>query len=367
MKLSALVDVMEMIAPPRLAESWDNVGLLVGDPEQEVSRVMLAIDYTPEVACEAAGAACDALIVYHPVIFKPLLSRVTSRGASSLIFDAIRRGVAIYSPHTALDVADGGTNDVLADLVGVSERWPLKVSEDKPRRYKLVTFVPETALEKVSAAIFAAGAGRIGNYSSCSFRTTGLGTFYGESGSTPTVGRSGQFEKVPEVKIETVVPTGAVDAVVRALRASHPYEEPAFDLNVLGAAPEGHGIGRIGELPEPTERRVLIDRMRAELGLKHLLVAGPTEGKVTRVAVCAGACGDLLDQVIASKAEFYITGEMRHHDALKAARAGITVVCTLHSNSERVTLKRLMAQLAQRLPSLPMVLSQTDRDPFAIV
>ncbi|QOV89880.1 Nif3-like dinuclear metal center hexameric protein [Humisphaera borealis] len=362
-----LVAALESIAPTRYAESWDNVGLLVGDPAQDLTRVMLTIDYTPAVACEAAGEKCDAVIAYHPPIFKPLLSRVTASGASAAVFDAIRRGVAIYSPHTALDVAEGGTNDVLADALGLAERWPLKVSEDKPSQYKLVTFVPETSLEKVSAAIFAAGAGRIGHYSACSFRTAGTGTFFGEAGSDPTVGKSGQFERVPEVKIETVVPTARVDAVVNALRAAHPYEEPAFDLNVLGAAPEGHGIGRIGDLPAPTERQAVFERIKRELELPHLLIAGPTSGSITRAAVCAGACGDLLDQAIGGGAQLYLTGEMRHHDALKAANAGLTVVCTLHSNSERATLKRLAAMLSGRLPELPMILSRKDRDPFEIL
>src|SRR5215212_2819583 len=132
MKLQQLIDALEQIAPTRHAEAWDNVGLLVGDPGQTVSRAMLTIDYTPEVACEAAGARCDAIIAYHPPIFAGL-KRVTSSGASAAIFDAIKRGIAIYSPHTALDVADGGTNDLLADVIGMSktERAPLKLAEVK--------------------------------------------------------------------------------------------------------------------------------------------------------------------------------------------------------------------------------------------
>ena len=141
MQLTQLIDAMEQIAPTRHAESWDNVGLLVGDPRQEISAAMLAIDYTPEVACEAAGAKCDLIIAYHPPIFDGL-KRVTSAGSSAAIFDAIRRGVAIYSPHTALDVADGGTNDLLADVLGMTDRSPLKLAETKSTQFKLVTFVP---------------------------------------------------------------------------------------------------------------------------------------------------------------------------------------------------------------------------------
>jgi dinuclear metal center YbgI/SA1388 family protein len=363
-----LAAALEAIAPTRHAEPWDNVGLLVGDPSRPVSRVMLTIDYTPAAAAEAAEAGCDAVVAYHPPIFKPLLGRVTADGPSALVYDAVRRGVAIYSPHTALDVAPGGTNDVLADAVGMSaaDRRPLRVTEGRAALCKLVTFAPEAAVEAVSQALFEAGAGRIGDYSQCSFRTPGTGTFFGEAGTNPAVGESGRLEQAAEVKIETVVPLAKVESVVRAMRQAHPYEEPAFDLVMLAAVPEGRGIGRVGPLDRPTSRSAVFDRLKRELAIDHLLVAGPTDGDVGRAAVCAGACGDLLDHAIAAKVDLYVTGEMRHHDALKADRAGLTVVCTLHSNSERVTLKRLASLLERRLPGLPVLLSRTDADPFRI-
>ncbi len=364
MKLEELTRAMEAIAPTRLAESWDNVGLLAGDPQQSVSRAMLCIDYTPEVACEAAGETCDAIIAYHP----PLFHAVKRLTAGSLIFDAIRRGVAIYSPHTALDVADGGTNDMLADAIGITSdsRGPLRLVEPKANQYKLVTFVPPEHLDRVAAALFEAGAGRIGNYTRCSFRSAGTGTFFGEEGTNPAVGQSGKLESAAEVRLETVMPIARVNEVLKALRQSHPYEEPAFDLVQLAAPPEKIGQGRIGSLPL-TSRRQVIDRIKQELGLTHLLIAGPTDGDITTAACCAGACGDMLDDAIRAKAQLYLTGEMRHHDAIKAAAAGMTVVCTLHSNSERAVLKRLSARLGEALPELKTVLSRQDRDPFAVV
>ncbi len=364
MKLNEVIHALEAIAPTRYAESWDNVGLLVGDRGQSISNAMLAIDYTPEVACEAAGAQCELIIAYHPPIFEAI-KRVTNDASTGLIYDAIRRGVAIYSPHTALDVADGGTNDMLADAVGLVERQPLKLAQTKASQYKLVTFVPADSLDQVSKALFDAGAGRIGNYSSCSFRMSGTGTFFGEEGTSPTVGQSGTLEEVNEIRIETVVAIDKIDAIVRALRQSHPYEEPAFDLNQLAAPPETKGIGRIGTMPR-TSREAVIARIKGELALDRLLVAGPTDGEITRAAVCAGACGNLLNDAIEQKAELYLTGEMRHHDALRAARAGVTVVCTLHSNSERAVLKRVAQRLAETLPALKIHLSEHDRDPFHI-
>ncbi len=365
MKLSDALTALEEIAPVRNAESWDNVGLLVGDSSQEISAGLLTIDYTPEVTAEAKSLNCDLIVSYHPPIFDGL-KRIVSPGSSGLIFDAIRRGVAIYSPHTALDVSPGGTNDMLADAVGITDRQPLKLADTKATQYKLVTFIPEKDLEKVSRALFQAGAGRIGNYSSCSFQLQGTGTFFGEGDAAPSVGKAGQLERVPEVRLETVVPIGAIEPVVAALRASHPYEEPAFDLNQLAAPPSSLGMGRIGSMP-PTPREAIFERIKRELSIDHLLVAGPTAGNVSCAAVCAGSCGNLLDEAIARKADLYLTGEMRHHDALKAARAGLTVVCVLHSNSERAVLRRLAAALTNRLPQLAVSISGRDRDPFSVM
>jgi dinuclear metal center YbgI/SA1388 family protein len=226
MQLSTIIAILEEIAPPSLAESWDNVGLLSGDPNQDISGILLTIDYSPAVAEEARANQCDLVIAYHPPIFHPLKRLV----AGSLVFDAIRRGVAIYSPHTALDVAEGGTNDLLADVLGLTDRQPLRPGELKPTQYKLVVFVPVEAVQRVSRALFEAGAGNIGNYSSCSFRSPGTGTFFGREGARPAVGEAGRLEQVEEVRLETIVPITGVNAVLGALRQSHPYEEPAYDL-----------------------------------------------------------------------------------------------------------------------------------------
>jgi hypothetical protein len=230
-----------------------------------------------------------------------------------------------------------------------------------------VTFVPEAQLAAVSDALFTAGAGHIGNYRCCSFRLPGEGTFLGGEGTNPTVGKPGQLETTDEIRLDTIVPINRVDAVIAALRKSHPYEEPAFDLTVLAAPPAGIGPGRIGNLSNPLPIADLIAKVKIELNLKSLLVTGDQDRVISRAAVCAGAGGDLLDDAINSKADLYLTGELRHHDAIKSARAGMALICTLHSNSERPSLMRLKARLSQVLPTLPeMLLSQTDQDPFEV-
>lgn len=362
MLLNQIISWFDQVAPPHLAEGWDNVGLLVGDPDRDVRSAMLTIDYTPGVAEEGKRLGVELVVAYHPPIFQPI-KRINAGG---VVFDAIARGVAIYSPHTALDVAEGGTNDVLCEVLGLRERSALKAVEAKASQMKLATFVPEDEVEKVSAALFAAGAGQIGNYTMCSFRSPGVGTFFGQEGTNPAVGRSGRLERTPEVRVETVVPVSKLSDVITALRQSHSYEEPAFDLYPLTPGPLGLGLGRIGEFAQPIAREALLERIKQGLSLDHLLVAGPTHGEVKRAAVCAGACGELLNDALAQRADLLLTGEVRHHDALRAAAAGMTVVCTLHSNSERITLGRLKDRLAAALPGLAIHLSQADRDPYSI-
>ncbi|WP_437604617.1 Nif3-like dinuclear metal center hexameric protein [Sorangium sp. So ce834] len=361
--LRDVVAALESIAPLRFAEPWDNVGLLAGDPARPSSAALLAIDYTAEVAQEARELGCDLVVAYHP----PLFEAVKRVVAPSPIFAAIRDGIALYSPHTALDVAEGGTNDVLADALGMSgERAPLRRAPSKAWQHKLVVFVPEEHADAVADALAAAGAGRIGRYSRCSFRTVGTGTFFGEEGTNPTVGEKGRLERVTEVRLEMVFPRDRTEAVLQAMRAAHPYEEVAFDLVELAVEPLRVGIGRIGPLGGAAPVGDLLGRVKAALGVDALLVAGPERRAVARVATCAGAGGALLEDAIAQGAELYLTGELRHHDALRAASAGVTVVCALHSNSERAALKRLAERLRAEVPSLRVELSARDRDPFTI-
>ena len=256
MHVRDLVDAMECLAPTRFAEAWDNVGLLVGDERDSLSAVLLAIDLGNEQLMEAKRMGCEAIVAYHPPIFKDVRRLLPGMPA----YEAVRNGVAVYSPHTALDVARGGTNDSLAeDVLGLSNLDDLRVADGRP------------------------------------------------------------------------------------------------------------GMGRIGILDPPTEREKLIDRVKARLDMEKLLVAGPRDGLVRVAAVCSGACGDAVECALERRAELYLTGEMRHHDALRASRAGMTVICTLHSNSERHVLWRVQSHLRRVLPSLEVCISSTDRDPFAVL
>jgi dinuclear metal center YbgI/SA1388 family protein len=366
MILSTILKSLNEIAPLAAAEAWDNVGLLVGDPKQSISKIMLTIDYTVAVAMEAEKHDCDLVIAYHPPIFSAV-KRITEDGPSGLIHRAIRRGVAIYSPHTAWDAAKGGTNDFLAECLGLDDVMPLRTIQPGAQHFKLVTFVPESHVDAVSNALFAAGAGHIGNYHSCSFRAPGIGTFFGQAGTNPAVGQAGILEKQPEIRLETIIPVARTSEMIQALLKSHPYEEPAYDLTPLAALPSTAGHGRVGNLPAPSEFEPVINRLKKALGISGLLFAS-NKSSCQRIAMCAGAGGELVDDAIKAKADLFLTGELRHHDVLKALHNGMSVICTLHSNSERPSLTRLMARLQQSLgpDAPPMVLSQMDRDPLSI-
>jgi dinuclear metal center YbgI/SA1388 family protein len=364
-RVADLAGAVEDFAPSRWAADWDNVGLLVGDARARLSRVLLAIDCTREVVEEAEQQGCEAIVSYHP----PLFAAQKRFVAPSPAFAAARLGLAIVSPHTALDVAPGGTNDVLADALGLKDRSPLRpigVSPAGPH-LKLVTFVPAEAVGAVSEALFAAGAGRIGKYTSCSFRSPGTGTFFGGEASHPAVGQAGRLEEAPELRLETLVSEVDAARVVRALRASHPYEEAAFDLVRVAPEPEGVGMGRVGAVDPPAHVRVFVERLKAALGTGHLLAVGSLDKPVDRVALCVGSGGELLSDALATKAGLFVTGELRHHDGLRAQASGLAVLCTLHSTSERLALGALERMLGERLAGLELTRSQADREPFAFV
>lgn len=341
MKLAELLKVLRAIAPEDLAEPWDKVGLHVGDPAQDAAKALLCIDLTEPVMAEAVEQGVSLVVAYHPPIFKPLERLTRETWKERVMHHAIRHGIAVYSPHTALDAATGGVNDWLADALGAGTRRPIKPhARQSPRPMKLVTFVPEDAADPLRAALSDAGAGRIGDYTECSFSVKGEGTFRGGEGANPTIGERGRFERVPELRMEMVLPVERVSAVVEALRRVHPYEEPAFDLLPLAAPPEaekvGQGVGRVVELEAPIALDDLVARYHDRLGGVRLEVGRPREPRpIRRVGLCPGAGGSLLDEAAAAGVDAFVTGEMRHHDMLDAVERGIAIVLAGHTQTER--------------------------------
>ena len=242
------------------------LGLLAGGAQWPLSQVLLTIDLTSAVLDEAIRMRSNAIVTYHPPIFRPIKGIAVERSSpDGLAGEALAQRIAVYSPHTALDCAPGGTNDVLAELAGLDEVTPFEAAAAEDRNCKLVVFVPTAAVEKVSDAVFAAGAGRIGEYERCSYRVNGQGTFFGTESTSPVVGRKGQLERVDEVRLEVVFPRQRLAEVTAAVRRSHPYEEPAFDVYPLQGLPDGRiGQGRMGRFRKPVTLAVLARRLAAK-------------------------------------------------------------------------------------------------------
>ncbi|HEY8078874.1 MAG TPA: Nif3-like dinuclear metal center hexameric protein [Labilithrix sp.] len=258
MRVEDALRILDSLAPLRYAASWDNVGLLVGDPSAEVARVLVTVDYSGAVADEAVALGASLVVAYHP----PLFSAVKRIPHDALWADALRRGIALYSMHTALDCVRGGTNDVLADACGIAVRAPLQPIAESPEE----------------------------------------------------------------------------------------------------------GQGRVGDVvSDSRSRREIIAGLKAAFALDRVMVAGPLDSPARRVAVAAGAGGELLEPAIRAGAELFVTGELRHHDALSAARRGVTTVATLHSNSERAGVRAFAARLATALAPLEVKTSLADADPFVFV
>ncbi len=372
-----LIEVMEAIAPARLAEEWDNVGLLVGDAGAGIDGpVLLTIDLNEAVAHEALEREAGAIVAYHPPIFKPVRRLTAAPGEHGrVLLPLIAHGVAIHSPHTALDAAEAGVNDWLLELsVGgsgsIAHRRALTPhpAVDRRQTHKLVVFVPRESVAPVRDAMSRAGAGVIGDYEKCSYMLEGRGTFFGTDATNPAVGEKGRLEEVEEVRLEMVCGAGSVGPAIEALRTAHPYEEPAFDVHRLEPRPDpAVGPGRIGRLRAPTSAREVAARVRDTLAVPGVRVATAGDGVSDRVAVCPGAGAAVLEQAMAAGAGIFVTGEMRHHDVLRALDLGLSVVLAGHTNTERGYLPILADRIRQMEPGFETIVSERDAWPFDVV
>jgi dinuclear metal center YbgI/SA1388 family protein len=370
-----IIAYLEEFAPRHLAADWDNVGLLLGNREEEVNRLMTCLTVTPESAAEAVAEKVQMIVSHHPILFRATQRLTGDCPEGQMLLDLARANVAVYSPHTAYDNTAGGINDQLAGLVGLTQRRPLRpVGGLTPPAgsalVKIVVFVPEPDLEPVSAALFAAGAGRIGEYRECSYRLAGTGTFFATENTTPTIGQKGQREEVSEWRLEVVCPQGNLPAALAGLRQAHSYEEPAYDLYPLQPAPSNQGVGRVGDLPKPVRLQELARQVKAALLPDQgspLQVVGDPNQVVRRVAVVCGAGGSLLAEVGAAGAEVFLTGELRFHEYLEAQARGLALLLPGHFASERNGVEALAQRLEERWPTLTVWASRQERDPVGWV
>ncbi|MHA3703509.1 Nif3-like dinuclear metal center hexameric protein [Jatrophihabitans sp. YIM 134969] len=309
-----VVTELETHLPPRWAESWDSVGLAVGDPAAPVSAVVLAVDPVAPVVVEAVERGAGLVVTHHPLLLSGVTSVARTGGKGDVVHDAIRAGVALFNAHTNADVAPDGVNQALADVLGLRDTRPLLPATD-PVLDQLTVYVPRTDADALFEALTAAGAGRLGRYDRAGFRSDGLGTFRPLAGAAPAVGAVGVQETVEETRLELAVPRAVRAEVVRALRAAHPYEEPAFAVVEQVGEPGRRGLGRVGRLPTPTTLAGFVDLVASTLPATSWGVrgAGDPDRAVETVALCGGSGASEIDVARAAGADVYLTADLKHH------------------------------------------------------
>jgi dinuclear metal center YbgI/SA1388 family protein len=334
-RLADVIDVLDAAYPPELAQSWDSVGLVCGDPDELVSSVTVAVDATAAVVDEVPEGGL--LLAHHPLLLRGVDTVAASTPKGALVHRLIRSGRAWFTAHTNADAASPGVSDALAEALGLTVEAVLEPAVRPPDTDKWVIYTPTEHAEAVRAAVFAAGAGHIGDYAQCSWSVAGTGQFLPGAGAAPTIGQVGAVERVDEDRVEVVAPARIRGRVRAALLAAHPYEEPAFDVFALQPLPAGVGIGRIGTLAAPEPLSAFVARVAAGLPATSwgVRAAGDPDLPVSRVAVCGGAGDSLLDAAAKADAQVFLTADLRHHPADEhSRRSPVALVDVAHWASE---------------------------------
>jgi dinuclear metal center YbgI/SA1388 family protein len=346
-RVSDIVGILNVLAPFALAEEWDNAGLQVGDPAAPAGKIMVALDADLNAIEAAIAAGCRLLLTHHPMIFRPLKKISTADPLGRLLNLAIKNDLAIISLHTNFDITEGGVNDLLAERLGVTLSRPLKITASE-ELVKLCVFVPRGHEEKVMEALFAYS-GFFGNYSDCSFRTDGIGTFKPLAGAEPFMGEIGKREYAGEARIEVLLRKGDLNAAVKSLMAAHPYEEPAFDLYPLLNRGKASGLGRIGELTEALPLGEFAARVKERLGAGGVRFVGDAGRMVKRIALCGGSGASLLREAAFQGADVLVTGDVKYHEAREAEGIGLALVDGGHFATERPMVRGLKELLRREL------------------
>jgi dinuclear metal center YbgI/SA1388 family protein len=357
---------LEAWAPPGSAQSYDNVGLQVGDGDRPVRRAVIALDLTPAVVEEARAGEASLVVTHHPLLFRPLRHLTADGLVPALALRLAEAGIALYSIHTNLDAARGGVSFALARQLGLEEVRFLDPA--KASLYKLVTFVPPSHFDAVREALARAGAGHIGDYEACAFALEGRGFFRPGEGTTPFVGTAGGgLTSAEELRLEVAVARWSLGGVLRALREAHPYQEVAYDVYPVEQASTRTGLGAVGRLPSPEPLSAFLRRVAGRLQAPSLRYTGDPEAAVETVAVCGGAGGDLIDRALAAGADAYVTADLTYHrffDVLAPdGRPRMALLDAGHYETEAVTERLLQAWLQERFPAVAWRRTETRTSP----
>jgi dinuclear metal center YbgI/SA1388 family protein len=364
MKIQDIIKYIEIIAPLQLQEGYDNSGLQVGLPSDEVEGALIALDVDTRMIREAKEKGYGMIISHHPVIFKPL-KRLTGGSITELIVrEAIREGIALYAIHTNLDNVAGGLNKSLAEVIGLQE---IRVFQPiSGRLQKVVTFCPAASTADVLEAMASAGAGYIGRYDMCSFQSKGEGTFRALEGANPYVGEVNQLHREPEIKIEMIVRDYLVSSVVDAMLKAHPYEEVAYDLIPLANADPGIGAGAWGLLPEPMAPDHFLDKVKDCLGAEVLRHSVVMDRHIQSVAVCGGSGGFLVEAAMRAGMDAYITGDLKYHQFIDTAEK-MLLVDAGHFETEIVMTRLMMDAIRKKFPTFACSISEYSSNPVKYI
>ncbi len=350
-----IVDFIHSWAPKSCAQGYDNVGLQIGRANRSVTKVLVALDITPQIIQEARDLAAELIVTHHPLLFKPLFSLGDASLESSMALELAESNIALFSAHTNLDAARDGVSFELARSLGLTGIQFLSGLEDT--LLKFVVFVPPEFAEAVRHAAHDAGAGQIGLYSHCSFSVGGSGQFKPGAHTQPFIGESnGPVETVHEVRIEMQVEKWNVAAVLEAVKLVHPYEEVAYDLFNLVQPHQNLGIGAIGQLAEPLTLAEFLPLVSSRLNNPALMYAGDLSKVIRRVAVCGGSGSEFIRLAQQAGADAYITGDVTYHrffDVLDHfGKPTMALIDAGHYESERMTEDLLVRRLSERFPEV---------------
>ncbi|UJP63243.1 Nif3-like dinuclear metal center hexameric protein [Mongoliitalea daihaiensis] len=359
-----VVSYLEQVAPAAYQESYDNAQLITGNPQAEITGILCTLDATEAVVQEAKDLGCNLIVAHHPIVFKGLKSLTGRDYVERTIILAIKHDIAIYAIHTNLDHVAHGVNKKICDKLGLNNTKIL--APKKATLSKLVTFSPIHATENVLQALFDAGAGEIGEYSSCSFLVEGKGTFTPSSQATPYIGSPGKAHEENETRIEVLFPNHLEKQIIQALKKAHPYEEVAYYLQRLENENQEVGAGMVGELNEVLNEEEFLLHLKKSMNLQVVKHTRLLEGPVKKIAVCGGAGIFLLSQAKKSGAQFFITSDVKYHEFFDAENQ--IVICDIgHYESEIYTKELLADILSQKFTNIALYLTKVVTNPITYI
>ncbi len=360
MKIKELFPILEEMAPLAYAEDFDNVGLLVGNQENEVSGILVCHDALESVIDEAIAKNCNVVVCFHPIVFSGLKKITGKNYVERAVIKAIKNDIAIYAVHTALDNHKNGVNKIFCDALGLKNTKILVPKQNFIQ--KLITYTIPENVEQVRNALFDAGAGKIGNYEDCSFNSQGIGTYMGNENSNPEIGERFEFVEAPEVKIEVTFEKHLQSKILKALFSNHVYEEVAYEIYDLQNAHQNIGLGMIGELETPMSETDFLafvkDKMQCG-GIRHSNLLGK---KVSKVAVLGGSGSFAIKNAIQAGADIFLTADLKYHNFYEAENQ-IVLADIGHFESERFTKNYIVDFLKEKITNFAIVLSEENTNP----